>query len=122
MDSTHGLSQMKRLLAETLIKRGTTEEEFIEEVQCHRSTFYRYKQNVRLFGQTSAPSISRMGRPSIFTQAMREVAFLSLFWSNYLWIVEYCSRGRICSVFSMKSRIPTSMRWPGLFGMSTRWL
>ena len=83
MDPTHGLPPMKRLLAETLIKRGTTEEEFVEEVQCHRSTFYRYKQNVRRFGQTSAPSISRIGRPSIFTQAMREVTFLSLFWSKF---------------------------------------
>jgi transposase len=76
MEPTHGLPLIKRLHAESLIKVGGTEEDVIREVGCSRSTYYNYKQNIRLFGQSWAPSVSRIGRPSLFTQEMREVALL----------------------------------------------
>ena len=78
MEPTHGLPPTKRLLAETLIKSGATEKVVIKEVKCCRTTYYNYKQNIRFFNQSHAPSRSRMGRPSMFTQAIHEVTFLYL--------------------------------------------
>jgi len=83
MDPTHGLPPMKRLLVETMIKTGAMEKEVVEEAECSRSTYYRYKHNIRRFDQPNAPSCSRMGRPSTFTEAMREVKFLALFSSSF---------------------------------------
>jgi hypothetical protein len=78
MEPTHGLPPIKRLHAEALIKCGATKEDVIKEVKCSRTTYYNYKQNIHVFGQSSALSISKMGRPSNFTQAMREVPFFYL--------------------------------------------
>lgn len=73
---------MKRLHAETLIKLGGMEKAVIKEVGCSRSTYYNYKQNIRFFDQSWAPSISRIGRPSLFTQEMRDVALHDLLYVN----------------------------------------
>jgi len=61
MEPTHGLPPVKRLHAEALIKCGATEEEVLREVKCSRSTYHNYKQNIRFFGQSAAPSYSKSG-------------------------------------------------------------
>ena len=76
MEPTHGLPPIKRLQAETLIKCGATDRTVQMEVSCCRATYYNYKRNIRLYGQSWAPYCGKIGRPSSFTQEMQDVSLL----------------------------------------------
>ena len=80
MDGGQSLPPIRRQLAQALIESGAKSLHVAKEVKCSLATVYNYKENIRLFGHTLAPSISRIGRPPVFTVEMLDVCpFILLF-------------------------------------------
>lgn len=73
-----GLPPHKRQLATLLISEDTKPQQIVDEVGCSRRTVFYYKSNLKAFGDTVAPSISKVGRPRALTEEMVDVCLKSL--------------------------------------------
>ena len=66
MDGGQSLPPIRRQLAQALIESGAKSLHVAKEVKCSLATVYNYKENIRLFGHTLTPSISRDRPASCF--------------------------------------------------------
>jgi predicted transcriptional regulator len=76
MSDGRSLPPIKRQLAQLLIESHLDSKTVAGEVGCSLRTVYNYKSNMKICKQPLLPSISRIGRPSSFTQEMRDVCLL----------------------------------------------
>jgi len=77
MGDNHTLSPFKRQLAQTLIENDVSPQEVIKKIKYSRCTVFNYKENIRVYGEPLASSISQTGRPSILTVEMLDVNIFS---------------------------------------------